>query len=103
MAITTRPTRKFVRVQEKGQITLPADMRRNLGLKKGDLVSVTATADGVLIKPVTVQEQKGSPWVRELYEYFAPVRQEAIEKGYTEDEINAAIDEAVADVRSRRQ
>ncbi|MHB8647209.1 MAG: AbrB/MazE/SpoVT family DNA-binding domain-containing protein [Thermomicrobiales bacterium] len=92
---------KLVRVQDKGQVTLPADVRRRTGLKKGDLVSVTATPDGVLIKPVEVRETKGSPWLKELYDYFAPVRAEAIEKGYTEEDINAAIDGAVRDVRVR--
>lgn len=42
----------------------------------------------------------GSPWLKELYEYYAPVRQEAIDKGYTEEEINRAIDQAVAEVRN---
>ncbi|MCC6945464.1 MAG: AbrB/MazE/SpoVT family DNA-binding domain-containing protein [Thermomicrobiales bacterium] len=41
----------LVRVQEKGQVTLPADVRRRLGIQKGDLVSVTETPDGVLITP----------------------------------------------------
>ncbi len=43
---------------------------------------------------------RGSSWLRELYDYFAPVREEALEKGYTEEEINAAIDEAVRAVRT---
>jgi AbrB family looped-hinge helix DNA binding protein len=42
---------KLVRVQEKGQVTLPAATRRKLGLKKGDLVAVTETPEGVLITP----------------------------------------------------
>lgn len=45
---------KLVRVQEKGQVTLPADIRKQLGLKKGDLVAVEATPDGVLITPQAV-------------------------------------------------
>src|SRR5688500_18619218 len=45
--------RKLVRIQEKGQVTLPAAARKRLGLKKGDLMAVTATPDGVLI---TLQE-----------------------------------------------
>ncbi|MCL5960602.1 MAG: AbrB/MazE/SpoVT family DNA-binding domain-containing protein [Chloroflexi bacterium] len=45
---------KLVRVQEKGQVTLPAEFRRKLGLKKGDLVAVTETLDGVLITPQEV-------------------------------------------------
>jgi AbrB family looped-hinge helix DNA binding protein len=47
----TMPAQKFTRVQEKGQVTLPAEARRRLGIKKGDLVSVTETADGILITP----------------------------------------------------
>lgn len=43
--------RQFVRLQEKGQVTLPAKARRRLGLKKGDLVAVTETAEGILITP----------------------------------------------------
>src|SRR3954452_503793 len=42
-------TRKLVRVQEKGQVTLPSEMRRHLGLRKGDLVSVEETDRGMLI------------------------------------------------------
>ena len=41
--------RNLVRIQEKGQVTLPAAMRKKLGLKKGDLVAVLETPDGVLI------------------------------------------------------
>jgi AbrB family looped-hinge helix DNA binding protein len=101
MARSAQHGPKLVRVQEKGQVTLPAEVRRKTGLKKGDLVSVTTTDDGVLITPVTVKEANGSPWLRELHDYFAPVRAEAVEKGYTEAEIDAAIDHAVVAVRAR--
>ena len=36
----------FVRVQEKGQVTLPLEIRRKLKLKKGDLVTFVETEDG---------------------------------------------------------
>jgi AbrB family looped-hinge helix DNA binding protein len=39
-----------VRVQEKGQVTIPRDIRRLLKLKKGDLVTFISTENGVLIK-----------------------------------------------------
>src|ERR1035437_415209 len=45
------PAQNFTRVQQKGQITLPVEARRRLGIKQGDLVSVTETADGILITP----------------------------------------------------
>ena len=44
-------TPKLVRVQEKGQVTLPTAIRRKLGLRKGDLVAVVETDGGVLITP----------------------------------------------------
>ena len=43
--------RRLVRVQDRGQVTLPADLRNKLGLKKGDLVDFVETEDGVLISP----------------------------------------------------
>jgi len=82
-------------------VTLPADVRKSLGIKKGDLVAVTETTGTVVIKPVQIKETAGSPWLRELYDYFAPVRQEATEKGYTEAQIDDAIDQAVAAVRAQ--
>jgi AbrB family looped-hinge helix DNA binding protein len=46
--------RTFSRIQEKGRVTLPAELRRRLGLKKGDLVEVTETMNGILITPQAV-------------------------------------------------
>ena len=41
-----------VRVQEKGQVTIPSEIRRKLRLKKGDLVTFIVTSDGVIIQSV---------------------------------------------------
>jgi antitoxin PrlF len=46
--------RKFVRIQEKGQVTIPTEIRKKLGLKRGDLVAVMETPDGVFITPQQV-------------------------------------------------
>jgi len=57
--VTPMPVeRNLVRVQEKGQVTLPADVRKRLGLKKGDLVAVVETPEGVLITPQEVVATK---------------------------------------------
>lgn len=45
---------QVVRVQEKGQVTIPLEIRQKLNLKKGDLVTFIETDEGVLIKPVEV-------------------------------------------------
>jgi len=41
-------------VQEKGQITIPAEIRQRWGLKKGDLVAFVETEQGVMISPQEV-------------------------------------------------
>jgi AbrB family looped-hinge helix DNA binding protein len=43
-----------VRVQEKGQVTIPSEIRRKLKLKKGDLVVFVETEAGVVIKPAEI-------------------------------------------------
>ena len=103
--MTTRePITKIVRPLRSGQITIPIEFRRQLGIGDDTLLQMTLDQGELRVKPVKVAaETKGSPWLRELYELFAPVRQEAIEKGYTEEQINAWIDEAVAEVRAKRR
>ena len=43
--------RKLVRMQEKGQVTIPTEIRKKLGLKRGDLVAIMETPEGVFITP----------------------------------------------------
>jgi antitoxin PrlF len=50
--------RKFVRVQEKGQVTIPTEIRKKLGLKRGDLVAVVETPEGIFITPQQVVATK---------------------------------------------
>jgi antitoxin PrlF len=50
--------RKFVRMQEKGQVTIPTEIRKKLGLKRGDLVAVMETPEGVFITPQQVVATK---------------------------------------------
>jgi antitoxin PrlF len=50
--------RKLVRMQEKGQVTIPTEIRKKLGLKQGDLVAVMETPEGVFITPQQVLAAK---------------------------------------------
>jgi AbrB family looped-hinge helix DNA binding protein len=47
-------TLKLSAVQEKGQVTIPAEIRRKWKLKKGDLVAFLETDVGVVISPQEV-------------------------------------------------
>lgn len=79
--------RKLVRVQERGQITLPVEIRRKWGLKPGDLVAVEETSTGAAVVP-----QRTIP-AAELEEVFR-------NSGITmEDWVESARDERVQIVR----
>ncbi len=75
------PQPKLVRIQEKGQVTLPADVRRTLGLKKGDLVAVTQTADGILITPQEVLAMKALDRIGEALREKGITLDDLIESG----------------------
>jgi len=82
---TTKPSTKigtkYVRIQEKGQITLPVDLRRQLGLKKGDLVAVSATDDGLLLTPQEVIATKALDEMGAILREHGLTLEELIESG----------------------
>jgi bifunctional DNA-binding transcriptional regulator/antitoxin component of YhaV-PrlF toxin-antitoxin module len=95
---------KLVRSLRGGQVTIPAAFRRELGIGDDTMLRMTL-ADGELrIKPVEVSEpSKGSPGLRALYEYFAPVREEILARGISQEEVFADIDAAIAEVRAEQR
>ncbi len=73
--------RKLVRVQEKGQVTLPTEVRKRFGLKKGDLVAVSSTEDGILITPQEVIAQRALYQLGEILKERGLSLDELIESG----------------------
>jgi AbrB family looped-hinge helix DNA binding protein len=69
--------RKLVRIQEKGQVTIPTEIRKKLGLKRGDLVAVMETPEGVFITPQQVVATKALDSIGDILK----------EKGLTLDEV----------------
>ena len=96
--------KKVVRPLRDGRLVIPTEFREALGLVGDDAVLAMTLVDGELrIRKANDGEKADvSDWLKELYDYFAPAREEAIEKGYTEQEINDWIDQAVAEVRAER-
>jgi len=93
---------RTIKAIRSGQITIPADFRRELNITDDTLLQMSVEGDELRITKLrTAPDTGGSPWLAELYERFAPVRQEAVDEGYTEEAIDAAIDQAVAGVRSQ--
>ncbi len=91
---------KVVRSLRGGQITLPAEFRRELGIDDDTLLQVTLADDELRLRPlITTTATRSS--LRELYEHFAPVREEILAQGVSEAEINADIDAALQAVRQQ--
>ncbi len=81
---TTQSERKLVRVQKKGQITLPSGVRARLGLKKGDLVAVMETDEGVLISPQEIVATKALDRINNVLKEKGLSLEELIESGRKE-------------------
>lgn len=45
---------KVSRVQKKGQVTIPVEIRQKLGLVEGDLVAFVETPAGIVLSPQTI-------------------------------------------------
>jgi AbrB family looped-hinge helix DNA binding protein len=71
--------RKLVRMQGTGQVTIPTAIRKKLGLKRGDLVAVMETPDGVFITPQQVLATKAFDQIGDILK----------EKGLSVDELIA--------------
>ena len=52
----------YVKVKTKGQVTIPAEFRRDLNLKEGDLLEVVAERGGILLKPKAVVDRYDEKW-----------------------------------------
>lgn len=81
---TIQSERKLVRIQEKGQVTLPSEMREKLGLKRGDLVAMVETDDGVLISPQEIVATKALNNIGEALKEKGLSLEELIDSGRQE-------------------
>ena len=84
-----------VRVQAKGQVTIPKEIREKLNLQPGDLVVFVDTDDGVMVKPAAVVtddslREEVTAVVRSIRERFSD---------YSVEEIDALVDEALRNNR----
>jgi antitoxin PrlF len=93
---------KVSRLQERGQVTIPLEIREKLGLEPGDMIAFVETEQGILISPQemvamealdkmgALLREKGIT-LEELIESGREIRGELIEKEYglSEEQWNA--------------
>jgi bifunctional DNA-binding transcriptional regulator/antitoxin component of YhaV-PrlF toxin-antitoxin module len=98
--VSTAPPTRVVRRRRGGQLTIPAEFRRELGIRDQSFLRVTLVDGELRIRALDDAHTSASgEWLRQLYAHFAPSRE--IAAASSEDAVNADIDQAVAEVRAR--
>ena len=72
---------KLVRIQEKGQVTIPTEIRKKLGLKRGDLVAVMETPESIFITPQQVLATKALDSIGDILKEQSLSLEEVISSG----------------------
>ena len=80
-------------VSSKGQVVLPADMRKKLSIGSGAKLAVYASGDVIMLKPITIPTEKDfAKKLDEAKEWAASV-------GYRESDVN----DIIKDVRRKKR
>lgn len=72
---------KLSKVQEKGQVTIPVEIRRKWELGKGDLVAFVETEEGVLIRPQEIIAMRALDRLGEMLKEKGITLEELVESG----------------------
>jgi antitoxin PrlF len=72
---------RLAMVQKKGQVTIPIDLRRKLGIEDGGVVAFVETEDGVLISPRQVLTMQALDRIGEALKERGVSLEELIESG----------------------
>ena len=75
----------LVTVSTKGQIVLPANIRRSLSISDGDRLAIQMVEGVIMLKPVKV------PTAEDFKRWMDEAREWAATAGYTEEEVPEVI------------
>jgi AbrB family looped-hinge helix DNA binding protein len=89
--IEVKTAMPLVKVIRNGQITIPKELRKVLGIEEGDLLEVKLTKGGMTIKPKAVVDRESAKG--RFFQMVEEVRESV--KDTDPQEIEAAIEEAV--------
>jgi antitoxin PrlF len=72
---------KLATVQKRGQVTIPIEIRRKLGIKEGGVVAFIETDEGILISPREVLAMEALDRIGEALREQGITLEELIESG----------------------
>jgi AbrB family looped-hinge helix DNA binding protein len=90
-------TMALLKLKQKAQVTIPADLRRQFNLQEGDYLEAEAVENGILLKPVSVVE-RNQTW-QEIRAAMGTVRDMAPDPGQSPQEKEEQIARWVKDSR----
>lgn len=88
----------LVKLKQKGQMTLPAEIRSALSLKEGDLLEVSVEGGKVSLSPKMVVDRRSEAFER-MEEIGDRVRERLVVEGKTEESLEQMIEDTVKEVR----
>jgi AbrB family looped-hinge helix DNA binding protein len=85
-------------IRNKGQVTIPADVRRAARLEEGDPIEVEVVEDGILLRPQKVIDATQAwfwsrPWQERVARSIDQIEAGEGERFKTDEEFLAALDE----------
>ena len=83
-------------LSSKGQIVLPAGVRKSMSLRNGDKLVMYSEGDVIMLKPIQL------PTEEEFKAQLDEAQQWAASVGYTEDDVNSIIKETRSRVGRKR-
>lgn len=91
----------LVKVKQRYQITIPASIRGKVPLGVGDMLDVTISKDGILLKPQTILERKKV--AGKLRKAFAAINEKSPYARMSDEEIMEEAIGIVGQVRTDRK
>ena len=88
----------FVTVKPKFQVTIPAKLRRGIGLHEGDIMEATILGEGILLRPMDVVGRSAA--ADRIAVNFAAAGVSSEDSGRSEQEI---MNDAIADIADARR
>ncbi len=90
----------LVKLKQKGQLTLPVEIRRELALDEGDVLEAQVKDGKILLTPKELVDRRREAAFKRIEAIAARARWEA--EGKTEEEMERLIEEEVEAVRAER-
>jgi AbrB family looped-hinge helix DNA binding protein len=95
-------TMPFVKLKSKGQMTLPIDIRQQLGLDKGDILEAKVQKGKIVLTPKEVMDRGREVAFERMEAQAARVAKQLKQEGLTQKDLQRMIDKEAEAVRAER-